>query len=72
MSCAVHADVARLRHIRYQLDTNRPVSVEDIRWLVDELAEYEAWRRKEIDAANDAYLRAHGMGRYMWEDDSDA
>lgn len=64
------ADVARLRHIRYQLVVERTASPQDVAWLISQLEATEEWRHKEIDAANDAYLRAHRMGRYMWEDDS--
>lgn len=63
------ADIARLRRIRYQLVVERTVSHEDVAWLISQLEATEDWRRKEIDAADDAYLRGRRMGRYMWEDD---
>jgi hypothetical protein len=62
MSCAVHADVTRLRHIRYQLVVERTVSPQDVAWLISQLEATEEWRHKEIVAANDAYLRVHRMG----------
>jgi hypothetical protein len=65
----VSADIARLNRIRHQLVVNRAVSNEDVAWLIGQLEATEEWTRHEIEAANDAYLRGHRMGRYMWEDD---
>jgi hypothetical protein len=57
----VHTDVTRLRHIRYQLVVERTVAPQDVAWLIGQLEATEEWRRKEIEAANHAYLRAHPL-----------